>query len=163
MRGNPSPPSTLPKSIRPRAAAPPRRRRSLAAIAAVAVMALAGGALAAANTFPGSNAGQGVDVVAGFEVTDVSYDADPTTQGNAADASVNGVDFTINRAGPNAAIPVTASNAEVFVQFRSNSQSSAWVQCQVGPAAGQVNCATTGDAGITVEGLENLSVVAYDI
>lgn len=160
-----APPSVraLPRSIRPRRAGPRRRPHMRAALAVLAAVALAGTAMAAANTFPPSNAGQGVDVVAGFEVTDVSYDADPTTQG-AGQAKVVGVDFAIARSGPNAALPVTNANAKVFVQLRDGAGSSAWAACSVGSGAssGQAQCATTGPASIDVEDLVQLSVVAYD-
>lgn len=145
-----------------------KNRRYVAGAAALLLMAgVAGTALAATNSVPASNAGQGVNTVAGFEVDDVSYNADPTDQGSGAesDAQVVEVSFDIERSGANSATIPEAGNAAVFVQLRSGSVLSDWTPCKVGSGAtaGQATCATTGGASLDVEQLDELSVVAYDL
>lgn len=144
------------------------KRKYFASGAALLLVAgLAGTALAATNSVPASNAGQGVNTVAGFDVENVSYNADPTAQGTGAgsDAEVVSVSFDIARTGANSAVTPEAANAEVFVQLRSGSTLSDWASCTVGSgaSAGTATCATTGGASIEVEQLDELSVVAYDV
>jgi len=144
------------------------RRRFVAGAAALMLVAgLAGAVLTATNSVPASNAGQGVNTVAGFAVTNVSYNANPTTQGGGAgsDAEVVSVSFDIGRSGANSAAAVESANAEVFVQLRSGSVLSDWASCTVGSGAtaGTASCTTTGGASIDVEDLDELSVVAYDV
>lgn len=143
-------------------------RKYLAVPAALMMVAgLAGTALAATNSVPASNAGQGVNTVAGFDVKNVSYDADPTTQGvgAGADAAVVEVSFDISRTGANSASVPEGDNAAVFVQLRSGATLSNWAPCTVGSggSAGTATCATTKGASIDVEQLDELSVVAYDV
>lgn len=142
-----------------------RARRVLGASAVGALALVAGSALAANNNVEASNAGQGVDVVAGFEVTDVAYDADPTGQpGNAPEPQVDAVTFAIDRSGGQAAQAVESSNATVFVQLRAGLTVSEWSPCKIGAgaSAGQASCATSGAGSLPVEDVDGLSVVAYD-
>ena len=145
-----------------------KNRRYAAGVAALLLVAgVAGTALAATNSVPASNAGQGVNTVAGFVVENVSYNADPTAQGSGAesDAQVVEVSFDIERSGANSAAIPEAGNAAVFVQLRSGSVLSDWASCTIGSGAtaGQATCVTTGGASLDVEQLDELSVVAYDL
>jgi hypothetical protein len=143
-------------------------RKYLAGGAALLLVAgLTGTVLAATNSVPASNAGQGVNTVAGFDVKNVSYNADPTAQGTGADsdADVVSVSFDIARAGANSAITPEAGNTQVFVQLRSGSTLSDWAPCKIGSgaSAGTATCSTADGASIKVGKLDELSVVAYDV
>jgi hypothetical protein len=145
-----------------------KNRRYAAGVAALLLVAgVAGTALAATNSVPASNAGQGVNTVAGFEVQNVKYNANPTKQGTGADsdARVVEVSFDIERSGANSAIIPEAGNTAVFVQLRSGKVLSDWTSCTVGSgaSAGSATCATTDAASMDVEQLDELSVVAYDL
>jgi len=145
---------------------PTHRARRVVGAAVVGALALAAGtALAANNNVEASNAGQGVDVVAGFDVTDVTFDADPTAQpGGAPQPQVDAVSFAIARSGGQAAQAVEASNATVFVQLRAGGSAAGWAACTVGSgaSAGQATCPTTGSDSLPVTDVDGLSVVAYD-
>lgn len=143
-----------------------QRTRRIAGAAAVGLLALvAGSALAANNNIEASNAGQGVDVVAGFDVDNVTYEADPTGQpGGAPQPQVDTVSFAIARSGGQAAQAVESSNATVFVQLRAGAAVSDWTPCSVGSgaSAGQATCPTAGAGSLPVADVDGLSVVAYD-
>lgn len=142
------------------------RARRIVGASVVGALALAvGGALAANNNVEASNAGQGVDVVAGFDVDDVTFDADPTGQpGGAPQPQVDAVSFAISRSGGQAAQAVESSNATVFVQLRAGGTVAGWSACTVGSgaSAGQATCPTTGAESLPVVDVDGLSVVAYD-
>ena len=143
----------------------PRGRRAAVAGAVAALALLGGTALAANNDVEASNAGQGVDVVAGFDVTDVAYDADPAAQpGSPSQPQVDAVSFAIARSGGQATRPVESANAAVFVQLRAGASAAGWVPCTVGSgaSAGRVTCTTTGGGTLPVVDVDGLSVVAYD-
>jgi len=143
-----------------------RRTRRVVGASVMGALALAAGtALAANNNVEASNAGQGVDVVAGFDVADVTFDADPTGQpGGAPQPQVDAVSFAIARSGGQAAQAVEASNATVFVQLRAGGKAADWTACTVGSGAtsGQATCPTAGGGSLPVEDVDGLSVVAYD-
>lgn len=142
-----------------------RQRRAVGAASLAVAALLAGSALAANNNVDASNAGQGVDVVAGFDVTAVTFDADPTTQpGGAAKPDVSSVSFDIRRSGAQSALPVESANASVYVQLRAGGSAATWVPCKVGigGSAGKVTCPTTGGGTLPVVDVDGLSVVAYD-
>ena len=142
-----------------------RARRVLGASAVGALALVAGSALAANNNVEASNAGQGVDVVAGFDVDEVTYEADPTGQpGGAPEPQVEAVSFAIARSGGQAAQAVESSNATVFVQLRAGATVSDWTPCTVGSgaSAGRATCPTTGAGSLPVVDVDGLSVVAYD-
>ena len=140
-----------------------RRAATAAVLAAAAV--LAGSALAASNNVDASNAGQGVDVVAGFDVTGVNFNADPTSQPDGTKTpEVTSVSFDVARSGAQAAVPVEAANASVFVQLKADAGSATWATCKVGTGAtaGKVSCPTSGTGSLPVADVDGLSVVAYD-
>jgi hypothetical protein len=134
-----------------------------AAAAAVVIAAVSAGAFAASNGTPPSNAGQGADVVEGFTVTNISFDATPV--GDEEFADVQAVFFEIARDGDNATTDVSGDNAEVYLQLRDGTVRSDWAKCAVGtgPAAGEVIC-DTSSVGTTMQvvSLDSLSIVAYD-
>ncbi len=142
-----------------------RGRRATAAAALAAAAVLAGSALAASNNVDAANAGQGVDVVAGFNVTDVTFNADPTAQpSGTTSAKVASVSFAVQRNGAQAAVPVEAANASVYVQLKAGASSATWATCTVGTGAtaGKVTCPTSGTGSLPVADVDGLSVVAYD-
>lgn len=124
----------------------------------VAAAAVAGTALAANNTTPDTNAGQGVAVVAGFTVSDVEYTTNTT--GTVGSPSVSGVSFTIVRDGTTSGTAVDDTNATVSVQLRDGATNADWASCSV--TAGAATCTTTGSAGLPVGDVDGISVVAYD-
>jgi hypothetical protein len=144
-------------------------RRNLAAIAAIGTLAVAGSALAASNTVPQTNAGQGDEVVEGFSVSDISYTSsiedEPADGGR--QPTVIQVEFDIVRddtGDPNQSTAVADANAEVFVQLRTDDPGgvgdTAWYECDV--TAGAATCDTSASP-IEIEDVVGISVVAYDI
>lgn len=162
-----------------------RLSRNAMPVLAIAALTVGGSAIAAGITSQDSNAGQGVDVVEGFSIDDVEYFSDATENAPATTSTgvevalVDAVSFTITRddAPPaNQSDIMKDGNADVFIQLRTSSVSTTWIECfDVVSAleskfddivAGTTDddiwaCDTTGLA-ITVEDLNGISVVAYD-
>lgn len=145
-----------------------RTRQSLVpAIAAVAVVGLAGAALAANVDLDGSNAGQGVAEVEGFGVSEIEYRTDATAA-NTTTALVDEVEFTIERTdetgGANQSGSVTDANAEVWLQLRSTVDGSAvasnWVLCDTS-TEDRATCDTTALA-VSMSAIDEISVIAFD-
>lgn len=145
-----------------------RPRQSLVpAIAVVAVVGLAGTALAATVDLEGSNAGQGVAEVEGFGVSDIEYRTDATA-GSTTTALVDEVEFTIERTdeagAANQSGPVADANAEVWLQLRSTVDGSAaasiWVLCDTSTEDRAV-CDTTALA-VPMSAIDEISVIAFD-
>jgi hypothetical protein len=142
-------------------------RRNLAAIAAIGTLAVAGSALAASNTVPQTNAGQGDEIVEGFTVSDISYTS--SIEGDTPDGdrqpTVTQVEFDIERddtGDANQSTTVNDDDAEVFVQLRTADPSgdTAWYECGVDDGA--ATCDTSASP-IEIEDVVGISVVAYDI
>jgi hypothetical protein len=114
--------------------------------------------LSAFSNISGSSAGQGVEVVSGFIVTNVGYDARPSEKDPNAD--VVEVSFDISREEPQASFVVDYRNAGVFVQLRSDEVRSEWAKCLVDE--GSATCILEGFSRIDVKELSALSVIAFD-
>jgi len=99
------------------------------------IFATAAFAFAAANTVPGSTAGDGSGAITGYTITNVHYNLNATNPGN-----VDSVTFTIS--------PATGT---VNVELNG----STWYTCT--NTAGSVSCTTTG---LTAVAAANLRVVA---
>ena len=108
--------------------------------------------------FPGQNAGQGVEVVEGFAVSNISYDAIPAASD--PEATILTVSFDIVRTGTNAGIPVDYRNAGTFVQLRSGSTRSEWQKCTLDQ--GYATCNLEDVSQMNADDITNLSVVAFD-
>ena len=136
-------------------------KKLTAVVSVLAFASIAGTALAANIATDESSAGQGVAVVDGFTVTDIEYDATPTS--NEQQVLVTEVRFEITRdndgsvQGP---LRPSDADAEAFVQLRDGATLSDWAQCTLDN--GSAVCPVTGDEVIEVELLSDLSVVAYD-
>jgi len=143
------------------------RQLVIPALAAVAVVGLAGAALAANVDLVGSNAGQGVAEVEGFEVSDIEYRTDATA-GSTTTALVDGVEFTIERSddidGANQSGSVSDADAEVWLQLRStidgSAAASAWVLCDTS-TEDRASCDTTALA-VSMSAIDEISIVAFD-
>lgn len=139
-------------------------RRSLSSklttvMAALSFAAVAGTALAANVDTAPSSAGQGDAEVEGFTVTDIEYDATPTS--DEEEVIVTEVRFDIVRDGEvqGPELPSDA-DAEAFVQLRDEDSRSEWAACSLD--SGSATCPVTGEQQIEIEELSDLSVVAYD-
>ena len=134
------------------------RRILFGTVGLIGVAVTTGTALTASNTIETTNAGQGVEVVSGFAVTDVDYNTSPT---NEQSPKVDTVEFEIARTTNNTSDAVADTNAEVFVQLRATGSTYAdWAACHV--TAGHAVCALTGGEQMNVEDVVGISVVAYD-
>lgn len=117
-----------------------RSPRRLAVMAIFAVVAVSAFGFAAANTVPGSNAGDGDGAITGYTVSAISYTLDGTDP-----SLLDAVDFTLNAA---------AASANVKVQFNNT---GSWYDCTGGP----MNFSCDVSAGsVTVLSAVNLGVVA---
>lgn len=121
------------------------------------VAGISGAALAAANTVSPSNAGQGEGTVAGFVVTDISYEPGAAIPGDDEDVTVGTVTFDIAR--ESSSTVVADANADVYVQLRSGATLSTWVKCAA--TAGAATC-NTASLDVTMAAVDEVSVVAYD-
>lgn len=130
----------------------------------VSIGAVAGGALAASNTVPASNAGQGVSTVSGFTVSAVEYET-AMTGNSTTDPNITTIRFKIVR-NVNTGTKVSDANADVFVQVGNALKN--WIKCVV---TADADPATTGSAvctmGTDAQALKYseilaLNVVAYD-
>ncbi len=143
------------------------RQLVMPTVVAVAVVGLAGAALAANVDLVGSNAGQGVAEVEGFEVTDIEYRT-AATAGSTTTALVDEVEFTIERSddvdGVNQSGSVTDADAEVWLQVRStvdgSASASAWVLCDTS-TEDRASCDTTALA-VPMSAIDEISVIAFD-
>lgn len=113
--------------------------------------------LSAFSGIGGNNAGQGAEVVDGFIVDNIGYDAKPSS--NDPDASILQVSFDIERDGTGRDI-VNYTNAGVFVQLRSDSYLSEWAKCFV--LDGYAECYLEEQAQMDVVDITGISVVAFD-
>lgn len=137
-----------------------RRNNKLVAagLGLLLVAGVSGAALAAANTVSPSNAGQGEGTVAGFVVTDITYQpAGGITDPGGADVTVGTVTFDIVR--ESSSTEVASANADVYVQLRSGATLSSWVACPT--TAGVATC-DTESLDVTMASVDEVSVVAYD-
>lgn len=127
-----------------------------------AVIVFLGSAITAGNLVPQSNAGQGVSVVNGYTVENIGYGVD--VEGTEANPIVEDVTFDIYRTNANnekeTERPVTTTTDNVWLQLRSDTTSTDWVQCSI-IQNNKAFCDTTHLA-MTVKNLTSLSVVAYD-
>jgi hypothetical protein len=114
--------------------------------------------LTAFTGISGNNAGQGVEVVDGFIVTNVSYDATPAA--NEEDTDILTVSFNIAREGPRSNVVVDYRNAGTFVQLRSDSGRSEWQKCNLD--SGYAFCVLEPESKMEVKDITGLSVVAFD-
>jgi len=117
-----------------------KRRYVLAALLA-AIVATAGFAFAAANTVSDSYAGDGSGTVAGFNVTNISWDlndADPL--------SVDDVTFDLDQAANEVRVRVTESGAPTSW--------TAPADCTGGPTTFTCNVTGLGVSTATLDGLE---------
>ncbi len=141
--------------------------RNLLAVGFIGAIALAGGARAASIGSPGSNAGQGVNVVAGYTVSDVHYSS-TLTDSATLNQTVDQVSFKIARAGTNTNLAnFDGTTTKVFVQLRKSSATGAqtsWYSCAL-VTASSVTTATcdTSSVAMTLADVESLSVIAYDM
>ena len=139
-------------------------RRSLTSkltgvIAALSFAAVAGTALAANVGTDVSSAGQGDAAVEGFTVTDIEYDATPTSAEE--QVIVTEVRFEITRDGTvQGPTQPSDADAEAFVQLRDDDTRSDWATCTLDD--GSATCPVTGNEVIEIEALDSLSIVAYD-
>lgn len=154
-------------------------------VLAIVALTVGGSAIAAGITSQDSNAGQGVDVVEGFSINDVEYFSDATenapapTSTGVAVAMVDGVSFTITRddgGDANQSDILKDDNADVFIQLRTSSVNTTWIECFDDVAGLETKFADivadgvdddiwvcdTSTLEITVEDLNGISVVAYD-
>lgn len=132
-------------------------KKALVGLGVLGVAGIAGAAFAASVTIDNSNAGQGAEVVDGFTVTNIGYDATPKT--DEAQANTVQVSFDIARDGQTQV--VADDNAEVYVQLRDDTVRSDWASCTV--TAGKAVCALTADETMKVQDVDGISVVAFDI
>jgi hypothetical protein len=115
------------------------RTRRLAGVAIVAVLALSAFGFAAANTVPGSNAGDGAGDISGFTASDIHYTL------NASDpANLDSVSFTLT--------PAVAAGGTVKAKVTGSS----YTACTGSGASW--SCAVGG----TVLAADSLSIVAAD-
>ena len=130
-------------------------------IAALSFAAVAGTALAANVGTDVSSAGQGDAAVEGFTVTDIEYDATPTSAEE--QVIVTEVRFEITRDDDGTVQGPTQpsdADAEAFVQLRDGDTRSDWATCTLDNGA--ATCPVTGDERIEIEALTGHSIVAYD-
>ena len=128
-------------------------------IAALSFAAVAGTALAANVGTDVSSAGQGDAAVEGFTVTDIEYDATPTSAEE--QVIVTEVRFEITRDGTvQGPTQPSDADAEAFVQLRDGDTRSDWATCTLDNGA--ATCPVTGNEVIEIEALDSLSIVAYD-
>ena len=162
-----------------------RLSRNAMPVLAIAALTVGGSAIAAGITSEDSNAGQGVDVVEGFSITDVEYFSDATenapspTSTGVTVAYVDGVSFTITRDDTSAANQsdiLKDGNADVFIQLRTSGVNTTWIECfdddptlggkftdmVAGVTDDDIWVCDTSTLEITVEDLNGISVVAYD-
>jgi hypothetical protein len=118
--------------------------------AAVAAMAIAGGAYAftAANTVPNSTAGAGSGTVSGYTVTNLHYALDATTPAN-----IDSVAFTVSPVIP------STGDGKVIVQATLSSGGPVTYTCTTNTAGDTVTCATTSPQ-LTAGTLSGITVVA---
>lgn len=132
-------------------------RLTVMAIGGVATLALTGGtALTASNDVTAGSFGQGVGVVSGFTVNDVSY----TMNTENPDPLVTIITFGIERSDP--ALPqVLPANASVSIRLKKGVDFSAKVSCDIDPSGDAATCLVSGlDARAST--LTGISVLAYD-
>lgn len=134
-------------------------RLAMMAIGGVAALAVTGGtALTAGNEVTAGAFGQGVGVVSGFTVDEVSY----TMNSESPDPRVLTVSFAITRSGPSNYLKVLPDNATVKIRLVSGVDTfSAPVTCLVSLAGNSADCSVSGlDARAST--LTGISVLAYD-
>lgn len=121
------------------------------AIAAVAAVAIAGGAYAftAANTVPTSNAGAGSATVSGYVVTNVHYVLDATTPGN-----IDSLTFTISPVIPN------TGSGKVVIQAALSTGGPNTYTCTTDVTGALVTCPTTTPTQLTAALVTGVTVVA---
>ena len=114
------------------------RPRTLLAVMLVMILAAAVYGFAAANTVPGTAAGDGSGTISGYTISGVAYTLNATNPGN-----IDTVSFTIS--------PATAGT----VRIKLVAAGSTWYNCT--NSSGSVSCTTTG---ATVLAADQLRVVA---
>jgi len=119
-------------------------------IAAVAAMAITGGAYAftAANTVPASTAGAGSAVVSGYTVTNLHYALDATTPAN-----IDSLTFTVSPVIP------SASAGKVIISATLSTGGPTNYTCSTDTTGANVTCATTSPQ-LTAALLTGVTVVA---
>ncbi|MFP4148641.1 MAG: hypothetical protein ACLFUG_02065 [Nitriliruptoraceae bacterium] len=128
-------------------------------MAALSFAAVTGTALAANISTDSTSAGQGDAEVEGFTVTDIEYDAAPTS--DEEQVIVTSVRFDIVRDGEvQGPERPSSADAEAFVQLRDDDTRSEWAPCSL--EDGSATCPVTGGQQMEIEELSELSVVAYD-
>jgi hypothetical protein len=115
-----------------------------AAIALLVFVVLAGGAYAASNTVPTSNAGDGSGVISGYTVSNIHYDLRPANP-----RRIRRVTFDLSPA------PVAGSTIQVKLRAAA---AAPWFPCTFSGAA--VTCNIPNTAQGTVLGANRLRVVA---
>lgn len=137
-------------------------KTAVVGLGVLGVAGLAGAAFAASITAPDTNAGQGVETVDGFTVTDVEYSTNVAASNNAEIAEVELVEFQIVR--DTQTLAVADANADVFLQLRDATGRSNWVECTV--TGGAADCDTSEvstSSAFTMDDVTGISVVAYDL
>lgn len=124
--------------------------KSRIVIAALATMAVAGGAYAftAANTVPSSTAGAGAGAVSGYTVTNIHYGLNATTPAN-----IDSLAFTVSPAVP------STGTGKVIVQATLSTGGPNTYTCVTDTAGTSVTCATTSPQ-LTADKLTSVTVVA---
>ncbi|MDH4103458.1 MAG: hypothetical protein OEW52_08820 [Thermoleophilia bacterium] len=95
-----------------------RRRRLVLVIAAAAALAFAAYAFTAANTVPGSSAGDGAGVISGYTVSNIAYQLEA---GNPA--NIDSVSFDLSAAAGTAHASVVSGGA---LQACTNTSGNSW-------------------------------------
>jgi hypothetical protein len=123
----------------------PRRHRLVPTLILAALLATASYAFTAANTVPGSNAGQGAQTISGYTVSNVTYALD-TSSGT---AMVTGVTFDIS--------PDSAGNPPTDVEARLTAAGT-YVNCSNGSGATW----TCPFSGVTALSTASLDIAAVE-
>ena len=120
-------------------------------VAAVAAMAVAGGAYAftASNTVPASSAGAGSGTVSGFTVTNLHYSLNATTPIN-----IDSLTFTVSPVIPN------TGSGKVIVQAILTTGGPNTYTCTTDVSGATVTCPTTTPTQLTADKLSSVTVVA---
>jgi len=121
-----------------------KTRRTLGAVLIAGVVATASYAIMAANTVPGTRAGDGSGTISGYTVSNVQYTLNASDPGN-----IDAVTFALDAAPP--------AGATTKIQLSSG---GAWYSCTSGSPATNQSCATTAPTQATVAGATELRVVS---
>lgn len=116
-----------------------RSGRRLAVLAIFAIVAVSAFGFAAANTVPGSKAGDGTGGITGYTVSNIHYVFDANNP-----AEIDQVDFTLNAAATNVRVAINGTNSSSCTN----------------PSGNDWEC--TMPTGVSVGGATELRVVAAD-